>query len=111
MDKSSFLRDGQDGDGKPGARARLERRFEPSAAEILADGIERPQSNAHVTYWTVCPELMISRSRSLGETIWSLYALSSDLNMLAVTSWDEVRPADRDIEVYWRQPDADGVCK
>lgn len=108
-DKSSFLRNGQDGDGQPGARARLERRFDP--ADILVDGVERRRGNSRATQWVVADELMVGRSRSAEETIWSLYALSYDSKMLAVTSWDQSRPADRDIEVYWRDPRANGGVK
>ena len=101
--KSSYLRGGQDGDGQPGSRAQQIREFSPTSALAQGDGVERTDSGKALTSWRIADEVAVSRIREgEGATAWSLYALSADRATLAVTSWDEVRPDDRDIEVYAR---------
>ena len=122
--RSSFLRAGQDiADSRPAVIARQKLVFrrngdwvsgttfatpgsdEPNTRSSWRfDAIEYPEDETGdrtATWWMIDPQTIIRRGRVGGVTReWSLHALSEDKAMLAVTSWDQDRPYDRDIEVF-----------
>jgi hypothetical protein len=101
--RSSFLRHGQDGDGQPGPYVQQTRQISARSAIARWDGVERHDADDSLTSWRIADEVAVSRTRASGPTTtWSLYSLSTDRATLVVTSWDEARPDERDIEVYAR---------
>lgn len=127
-DRSSFLRAGQDAqEVRPAAihhpKLRFtkegngvrEQGFDTTEAELPSlslyyrfDGGDYPDPygpgrDETVTYWKLGPEVMVRRVCVLGRSReWSIYAFSADGGTLAVTSWDESTPYNRDIEVFRR---------
>ena len=127
VNKSSFLRRGQDAMEPQGRSVHSDLSFErdgdgfrerhigssgdtfPSRSLFFCcDGVDYPaaqqsESEQTVTSWKLGPELMIRRLRLHGASSeWAIYAWSGDGGTMAITSWDEATPSDRDIQVFRR---------
>ncbi len=127
LDRSSFLRGGQDSpDAAPSAAVIRKRRIDRDdegglreqgfatpdgdvadvASVLRLDGIDHPASadagpGDTGAAWKIAPELIVRRVRGQGGgSEWSLYAASGDGGTLAVTSWSETSPHNRDIQVF-----------